>query len=595
MLPNQVEPFAVRALRSRSFMARLSHEVHTPLTAILGSLEVLGESRLSTEQLGPWNAAEGATRKLSRLLDSLLNLCEVETDQVELRHEPVLISDMVPQLLTVHRERALQSEIRFELQLEIEAEKHLEIDSLRLAQVIDELVDNALRFTDIGYVKVRVRLKPHNHSCAELLLSVEDSGCGFLPEETSRDELFNAFFIQGLSSGVGRGPMAGFGLAIASRLIEKMGGSLEYTSQPNVGSKFWLKVQLPYAESADIQAAQRRAEERAHRRRTRSQRVPPRILVAEDNAFNRQYIASALAGTSCDIKFAEDGDQAVTFASSFTPDLILMDLDMPKRDGFSATRAIRELGPAFQQIPIVAVTANSALGDRKRCFDSGMDDFLRKPVELAQLRSKIEDWLSEPQSSPDLANPAESGALRSTRAEFYPRSSLPPSLLLPIAPTDELEPFNEPEAVQSGKRVSLSSSLFGIPASELAPHLDVQRLALLCDGEEKTLLKELSILFLGDLHERLEQLSQYHLARDIEQAMKVSHAIKGASANFGAAQLYGWSAQIEETCREALTDDSSREEALTLLQTRLEQMKQELRAIRLILQRIGMVTIQCEG
>jgi signal transduction histidine kinase len=109
MSPKESESFALRALRSREFMARLSHEVHTPLTAILGSLEVLGESRLSTEQLGPWNAAEGATRQLSRLLDSLLNLCEVETDQVELMREPVLLSELVPRLLRPHEQRARQT------------------------------------------------------------------------------------------------------------------------------------------------------------------------------------------------------------------------------------------------------------------------------------------------------------------------------------------------------------------------------------------------------------------------------------------------------------------------------------------------------
>jgi CheY-like chemotaxis protein/HPt (histidine-containing phosphotransfer) domain-containing protein len=595
MSPKESESFALRALRSREFMARLSHEVHTPLTAILGSLEVLGESRLSTEQLGPWNAAEGATRQLSRLLDSLLNLCEVETDQVELMREPVLLSELVPRLLRPHEQRARQTGLEFRLELDValDEERHLAMDSLRLAQVMDELVDNALRFTSDGSVKVRVRLKPYPGEGANLLFSVEDSGQGFLPEETSREELFNSFFSQGLASGPLNSSMTGFGLAIASRLVEKMGGSLEYTSQPGVGSKFWLKVDVPYADNEAIQASQGRAAERAMRRKSRIDRIPPCILVAEDNAFNRQYIAGALAQIPCDLKFAEDGEEALEMARALTPDLILMDLDMPKRDGFSATRAIRDLGGTFDQVPIVAVTANSALGDRQRCFDSGMDDFLRKPVELAQLRAKIEDWLSTSSSGPDLAHPVESGSLRSTRTEFYPRSSLPPSLLLPISPLDELEPLKEPEAAQSGKRMSLASSLFGVPPRELEPHLDVKRLSLLCDGEDTSLLKELSALFIGDLYERVEQLSQFSVTKELDSAMKVAHAIKGASANFGAAQLYEWSSELEEMCRLALSDPGQTEAALSLLTKQSVQMKEELQTVRGLLQRIGVVPLQC--
>ena len=194
---------------------------------------------------------------------------------------------------------------------------------------MDELVDNALRFTAEGSVKVRVRLTQHDAEEASLLFSVEDSGQGFYPEETSREELFNSFFTQSLSPGPLMGPIGGFGLAIASRLVEKMGGSLEYTSQPEVGSKFWVRVNVPFADYEAIEVSQGRAAERATRRQLPIERIPPRILVAEDNAFNRQYIAGALTTIACDLKFAKDGEEAVVFARSFSPDLILMDLDMP--------------------------------------------------------------------------------------------------------------------------------------------------------------------------------------------------------------------------------------------------------------------------
>ncbi len=592
MLPEAASALAQRALRSRTFMARLSHEVHTPLTAILGSLEVLGETRLSPEQLGPWNAAEGATRQLSRFLDSLLNLCEVETDQVELAREPILLSEMLPRLLKPHEERAGRIGIAFELELNLANERYIHVDALRLAQVMDELVDNALRFTEEGVVRVRVRLLSDARDGASLLFAVEDTGLGFSPEETTREELFNAFYVQGLQKGTLESPMAGFGLAIASRLIQKMGGTLEYTSELGVGSKFWIRVAVPFAESSAISASQARAAERASRRKTRIDRIPPRILVAEDNAFNRQYIAGALSQICCEVKFAEDGEQAVKFARSFSPDLILMDLDMPKQDGISATHAIRELGGALEQVPIIAVTANSALGDRQRCFDAGMDDFLRKPVELAQLRAKVEDWLSESSSASDLVHPSESGSLRSTRAEFYPRSSKPPSLLLPVSLIEDLDNVSELENVRSGERVNFGSHLFGVPARELEPHLDVQRLSLLCDGDDTSLLKELSALFIGDLHERVEQISQAALSKDLEQSSRVAHAIKGAAANFGAAQLYRWSSELEDVCREAVKTPALAPDAFEMTERCAQDMQVELAKIRSILQRIGMVPMQ---
>jgi CheY-like chemotaxis protein len=261
-------------------------------------------------------------------------------------------------------------------------------DPGRLRQVLFNLVGNAVKFTERGGVHVEVRAHEVGATRLALSIAVRDTGIGISAEQSKR--LFTEF-TQADTSTARRFGGSGLGLAISRELVELMGGHIELASAPGVGSTFTLRLELERADPAQIEARVAKAEPAAG--------VPGaprglRVLVAEDNSVNQVLIRGLLTRMGQYLDVVSDGAEALRQVQAAPYDLVLMDVQMPQMDGIQATRAIRSLGGAVGRLPIIAMTANVMQEDRAACEAAGMDGFVGKPLDRAQLQQVIRDAMA---------------------------------------------------------------------------------------------------------------------------------------------------------------------------------------------------------
>ncbi len=366
------------------FLTRMSHELRTPLNGVIGMSQLLGASKLDERQHARLDVLDDSAQALLRLVDQLLTVTRLQADELVLRPRATDLGELVTRLEASAAPRAAAAGLTLECSLDAAVPTRAELDPRRVVQVLDHLVDNAIKFSDRGGVRVRLARTQRGADEDRLLIVVEDTGIGMTPAS-----LAQAFelFAQGDGSDSRAHGGTGLGLAIVERLVRLMGGSVEATSAPGVGTRVVVDLPLvPPGHSGDAtdDEPERGASSAATRRTGRLD-----VLVVEDNAVNRLVIESMLAELDCRVRTANDGRQALARVAERTPDLVLMDCQMPVLDGFEATRRLREQGLS---LPIVAVTANALDGDRERCIAAGMDDYLTKPLGRGALGEAIERW-----------------------------------------------------------------------------------------------------------------------------------------------------------------------------------------------------------
>jgi CheY-like chemotaxis protein len=261
-----------------------------------------------------------------------------------------------------------------------ELPRYVKGDAVRLRQVITNLVNNAIKFTGCGGVRVVVGVDEQRPEGVVMRCTVEDTGGG-IPAE-GRERLFQPF-VQGDGSATRSHGGAGLGLAICRQLVALMGGEIGVESELGRGSRFWFTLCL-----APVPSGQLPAEQPGERRLDRAAQ-PARVLLAEDNAMNRRIVCAMLAKAGHHVDIAVTGREALTQAAANRYDVILMDVQMPEMDGLEATARIREAERGEPHTPIVALTAHAMIGDRERCLAAGMDDYLTKPLKAADLLAKV--------------------------------------------------------------------------------------------------------------------------------------------------------------------------------------------------------------
>ena len=362
------------ALRIKDeFLATVSHELRTPLQGVIGlstSLVAGHYGALAPTQSTVARTITASGETLLRLINDLLDLTRIETAQLSLLPAITDVTHLIDECIDALHEAAQRKSLVMRRDVAPDMPL-LEIDPLRVRQVLLGLIGNAIKFTPSGAIEVRASLDPGGR---RLQLAVQDTGIG-IPAD-ARATIFEPF--TQLDHGARRHHAgAGLGLTLVRRLVEVMGGAVEVESEVGRGSTF--TVTLPLQPPTELASAVAPAPARPG---------PRRILLAEDNEVNVMTIAAFLEAAGHDVAIAGDGREALTRARDFAPDLIFMDIHMPDLDGIEATRQIRA-DPSLRGLPIVALTATAGAAERQRCIDAGVDGFLAKPVTPAQLDEAI--------------------------------------------------------------------------------------------------------------------------------------------------------------------------------------------------------------
>jgi signal transduction histidine kinase/CheY-like chemotaxis protein len=457
------------------FLANISHEVRTPLNALMGLTRLLMDSSLNTEQKTWLDLMDSSAHALLGLLNDVLDLSRIEAGKMELEHERFHLLNALNEIGAVYGAQARSKSIDWALALAPDLPAHLEGDAGRLRQVLSNLLSNALKFTPRGgRIELATGLvKPGADGARCWELRVKDSGVGISARQQLT--LFDAF-TQADASTARRYGGSGLGLAICSRLVRLMGGQLTVNSALGQGSCF--TVTLPLHESPLV--ALQRAPQELNELAAAGERFDGLcVLIAEDHPVNELLMNQLLRRLGCTVRNARDGEQAVAQWALGGVGLVLMDVQMPGTDGLQATQRIRqhETQRGLPRTPIVAVTANAMSDDRAICLAAGMDGYTPKPV------------------SPQALIIAMDAALLGQRE-----------------PTAQVEPVDPPAAPRS-------------PAA--ADALDIDKLRRRLDGDEDT-LRQLALAMQADLRKRLLALQGALAKQNTEAAVAHAHGLKGS-------------------------------------------------------------------
>ena len=374
-----------------SFLANMSHEIRTPLNAIVGFTDLLNTTTLLPEQRTFIDRIQTASRHLLGIINDILDLTKIEAGGLVLENQPLDVRTLLSDIRSTYAERATKQGLAFDVVIDDSVRPGYLGDGLRIAQVLHNLVGNALKFTAKGSISVQVasmaELRDSDRLLGDLLFRVRDTGIGI-----SADQSVHLFqrFSQADASTTRRYGGTGLGLAISRQLVGMMGGTLKLDSQVDAGSTFIFTIPVQVDES--VTSVPKPVAAASPADSTLAEQLEGlRVLLVEDNATNQLLTKTMLArcGVTCIV--ANHGGEALALLEHDIFDAILMDCQMPVLDGYATTLAIRHHA-GWRDVPIIAMTANALAGDRERCLEVGMNDYVSKPVRMHDVVSVLLSW-----------------------------------------------------------------------------------------------------------------------------------------------------------------------------------------------------------
>ena len=382
---------AEKANRFKSrFLASMSHEIRTPLNAIIGMTDLTLRSGLSAKQTEDLELVKVSADQLLTLINDILDLSKVEARMLTLEESDFSLCDALLDVVKSMEQQARDKGLVLSIDIDDSVPKAVCGDQVRLKQILFNLIGNSIKFTSNGGVFVQVSMLEEDSETGKevVQVAVRDTGIG-IPED--KQSLIFESFRQADDSTTRKFGGTGLGLAISRELVEMMGGRIEVNSSEGCGSVFTFSVALKRGDPSNLVLSQERPIARAEDASEYS------ILVVEDNPINVLVATSLLEKMGHTVQVASNGLEAVSMLSGIEVDLVLMDLEMPEMDGFSAAKAIRggKSGEAARNIPIIAMSAHAMSGVKDRCSKAGMDSYIAKPVQYLALQEAIFRVMSE--------------------------------------------------------------------------------------------------------------------------------------------------------------------------------------------------------
>lgn len=476
------------------FLATISHELRTPMHGMLGMLDLLLNASPNEQQRKFIQTAKRSGQNLLEIINDVLDLSKLESGRVEVERRDFDLRGLVAETTAIMSKKADAKKIVYNASIAENLPERVKGDSQKLRQILTNLVGNAIKFTDQGFVSVNMSATLTTGDSITVYTEIQDSGVGIT--NTAAEKLF-APFQQGDNTTTRRYGGTGLGLAICKQLAEALGGEIGFTSSPGAGSRFWFTMKLGYGnprieENGHMPASTETVDE------SNSAPLYGNVLLAEDNAVNQEVALTMLRGLGLQVDLAENGRIAFELSQHKRYDVVLMDCQMPELDGFEATRLIREAErvDGKPRLAIIALTANAMQGDQEVCEACGMDKYLSKPFSAADLRAKITPYL------------AQQDGVAQTEVAQSP------------------EPFREVFASLDVERLGSLKQILGARFLEV-----VQK-------------------FEDNTRVILQRMDDARETANNDELMRAAHSLKGSSGTIGAIALYKVSSELEDAARQ---------------------------------------------
>ena len=480
-------------LNKSQFLANMSHEIRTPMNGVIGFLSLIekGAYRDQEEMKQLSFAAKQSAESLLDIINDILDISKIESGKMELDSVDFNLDETLDESISILSTKIKEKEIRVSKEIGKDTPLYLTGDSTRVRQILVNLISNAVKFTEKGEIKIEIKPVTVDPKAVVLYISVKDSGIG-IPKE-KQEYLFRHFSQIDVSHSTRFGG-TGLGLVICKEFVNMMGGDIGVTSEEGLGSKFYFTIKLkpqvgrqvntPHEllkKSYDFPDVQKNNTPFGNESLKLS-RHQHKILLAEDNLINQKVIQRTLKEAGYEYDAVGNGLEAYTYVKLNHYSLILMDVQMPEMDGLTATEKIRELGNSKKDIPIIAITAHALKGDKEKCLNSGMNDYISKPVNTDALIRIMDEYLS-------------------------------------IQPMENKNDDNENGNSTKG------DSLFDFS------HLQKMSLG------DVSFQTDLILSYVEDVTDRFNKLEVYIAERNLTKVVKEAHTIKGASYSVGATKV----------------------------------------------------------
>jgi signal transduction histidine kinase/CheY-like chemotaxis protein len=378
------------------FLANMSHEIRTPMNGIIGMAELLEGTKLNDEQKSYLSHINISADNLLVIINDILDYSKIEAGKIEIEFRNFNLHETLQNLIETFQPKAKEKQLNLLLDIHPDLPEFFIGDKVRLSQILINLIGNALKFTDKGSVQLKVYPEEQKEKTQSVRFDVIDTGIGISPVQS--EAIFNSFS-QAKASTTREYGGTGLGLTISKQLVELQGGYISLESEENVGSKFSFNIILK--RSAKQKSDKKPVEQKTTQVIEESSETK-RILVAEDNKINQILVKNVLSKYNYEVVIVENGQLAIEALTDSDFDILLLDLHMPVMDGYKAANEIRHSENNFSEIPIIALTAAAIKGEKEKCIEHGMDDYVTKPFKAETLLNAIEKLLGVKSKSTEI-------------------------------------------------------------------------------------------------------------------------------------------------------------------------------------------------